>query len=182
MTDLDLSDTFGEIAPRFGLSRPAGRCFGAIWRAAQAPSAEDLVAQLGLSRSNISVALKELRAAGLIQSARTPRSRKEFFVAPADPWELARLIVAERTRRVIGPARDQLAALETRSADPRAAALCEVLDAVAGHMGALARLEAPALSNEIDAARGPANPVARPTTAKKKKKKASKQPKPYREP
>mgnify|MGYP000212223353 CR=1 FL=1 len=182
MADLDLSDTFGEIAPRFGLSRPAGRCFGAIWRAAQAPCAEDLVTQLGLSRSNISVALKELRAAGLIQSARTPGSRKEYFVAPSDPWELARLVLGERARRVIAPARDQLAALETRSADPRAAALCEVLDAVAGHMGRLARLEAPALANEIDAARSPATPVARPSTAKKKKKKASKQPKPYRKP
>ncbi|WP_295530342.1 MarR family transcriptional regulator [uncultured Thioclava sp.] len=169
MTDLDLSDSFGEIAPRFGLSRPAGRCFGAIWRAAQAPSAEDLVDQLGRSRSNISVALKELREAGLIQSARTPGSRKEFFVAPADPWELARLVLGERARRVIGPARDQLAVLETRSADPRAAALCEVLDAVAGHMGALSRLTPEALATQIDPARS-----APKSSGKKKKKKADK--------
>ncbi|KEP69581.1 ArsR family transcriptional regulator [Thioclava dalianensis] len=166
MADLDLSDTFGEIAPRFGISRPAGRCFGAIWRAAQAPSAEDLVAQLGLSRSNVSVALKELREAGLIQSARSPGSRKDYFIAPPDPWELARLVLSERARRVFGPARDQLAALETRSADPRAAALCDVFDAVSGHLDALSKLSPDALAGQIDASRS-----AQKSGGKKKKKK-----------
>ena len=182
MADPNLSDIFGEIAPRFGLSRPAGRCFGAIWRAAQAPCAEDLVNLLGLSRSNISVALKELRDFGLIQSARTPGSRKEFFVAPADPWELARLFLADRARRVIGPARDQLAALQVSKTDPRADDLCALLDAAANHMGALARLEPAALASAIDPVSAPAEPLARPSTPKKKKKKNSKQPKPYRKP
>ena len=89
----DLARLFAEAAPRFGLSRPAGACFAAIWRAAQAPSAEDLVTILGLSRSNVSVALKELRERGLIQAARSFGSRKDYFVADPDPWALLRALL-----------------------------------------------------------------------------------------
>ncbi|TNF12270.1 MAG: MarR family transcriptional regulator [Rhodobacteraceae bacterium] len=169
MIDTDLPEAFAELAPRFGFSRPAGRCLGAIWRAAQAPSADDLVDQLTLSRSNVSTALKELREAGLIQAARTPGSRKDYFVAPTDPWELARLMIAERERRVMGPARDQLSALEARSADPRAAALCEVLDAISGFMQALTRLDPSELASHVDPARGGGKPE-KPRPKKKKKK------------
>jgi DNA-binding transcriptional regulator GbsR (MarR family) len=55
---LSLPLVLADMAPLLGLSRPAAQCLGAIWRAAQAPSAEDLVAQLGLSRSNVSVSVK----------------------------------------------------------------------------------------------------------------------------
>lgn len=174
MSETELPEAFAELAPRFGFSRPAGRCLGAIWRAAQAPSADDLVTQLGLSRSNVSTALKELRDAGLVQAARSPGSRKDFFVAPTEPWELARLMLAERERRVIGPARDHLSALEARSADPRAAALCELLDAASGYIQTLIRLDPAELARHIDPARGGGKaekPAAK--TSKKKKKKAA---------
>ena len=84
----------------------------------------------------------------------------------ADPWELARLVLSERARRVFGPARDQLAALETRSADPRAAALCDVFDAVSGHLDTLSKLSPEALAGQIDASRS-----AQKSGGKKKKKK-----------
>ncbi|KFE36938.1 GbsR/MarR family transcriptional regulator [Thioclava atlantica] len=175
MIDTDLPEAFAELAPRFGFSRPAGRCLGAIWRAAQAPSADDLVEQLSLSRSNVSTALKELREAGLVQAARSPGSRKDFFVAPTDAWELARLMIAERERRVIGPARDQLSALEARSADPRAAALCEVLDAVSGFLQTLTRLDPTELARQIDPARGSAKAAKSGSGGGKKKKKKAAQ-------
>src|SRR5690606_42036728 len=49
-----------ELGALCGISRPAGQCFAAIWRAAQPPCADDLTQALGLSRSNVSTALKEL--------------------------------------------------------------------------------------------------------------------------
>lgn len=121
----DLVQILGEVAPRFGLSRPAGQCFAAIWRAAQAPSAEDLVMRLGLSRSNVSVALKELRAVGLTQTARSPGTRRDYFVADPDPWALVKLILAERTRRDLAPLAARLAA--SAATDTRAASLHEML-------------------------------------------------------
>ena len=67
-----LATLFADAAQVFGLSRPAGQCFSAIWRAAAPPCADDLVAGLGLSRSNVSTALKELRGWGMISIVRTP--------------------------------------------------------------------------------------------------------------
>lgn len=168
MAQTDLSDLFSELAPRFGFSRPAGRCLGAIWRAAQAPCAEDLAIQLGMSRSNVSTALKELREAGLIQGARSPGSRKDYFVAPTDAWELARLILADRERRVIAGARDQLATLAGRSVDPRAAPLCEMLDAASAYMSELAHLDPTELATRINPACG-----GKSRGGKKKRKKAA---------
>ena len=109
-----LAEVFADVAVENGLSRPAGQCFSAIWRAAQAPCADDLVTGLGLSRSNISTALKDLRAWGLISIARTPGDRKEYFTAPTDPWEVMRLILAARQRQVIGPLLDRLLMAEAR--------------------------------------------------------------------
>ena len=101
--DRALALLFADLAQKFGLSRPAGQCFAAIWRAAMTPSADDLTQICGLSRSGVSVALKELRAWGLIEVARSPGNRREFFTAPFDPWELARRIIAERQRRDLAP-------------------------------------------------------------------------------
>jgi DNA-binding transcriptional regulator GbsR (MarR family) len=160
----ELAAIFADMAPRLGLSRPAGQCFAIIWRAAQAPSADDLMAGLGLSRSNISNALKELREWGLVQVLRSPGNRREFFSAPADPWALARLIIAERQRRDIAPALDRLYQIEATAPDARVAALCEMLEAVSTWTNALARREPRDLAAHISAAEHPADP-------KKKKKK-----------
>lgn len=156
----DLASLFADIAPRFGFSRAAGACLAAIWRAAQAPAAEDLCAMLGLSRSNVSVALKELRQAGLVQIARAPGLRRDFYVADANPWNLLRALIAERQRRDIAPLLDRLAALEAAGDDPRLAALAEMAVAAADWAERFTRHDAADLARVMGADR-----------AEKKKKK-----------
>lgn len=155
----DLVRLFAEIAPRFGLSRPAGQCLAAIWRAAQAPSAEMLTEELGLSRTNVSVALKELRGAGLVRAARSPGSRRDYFVAEADPWALLRALLTERHRRDIAPVADSLARLD--SPDPRIAPLAAMVTQAAEWFGQLAQLAPEELARTLAAA---------PEGRKKKKK------------
>ncbi|MFC5738599.1 GbsR/MarR family transcriptional regulator [Sinirhodobacter huangdaonensis] len=157
----DLARLFAEAAPRFGLSRPAGACFAAIWRAAQAPSAEDLVTILGLSRSNVSVALKELRERGLIQAARSFGSRKDYFVADPDPWALLRALLIERQRRDLAPLAERLAALAEGSDDPRLAPLAQMVQSADDWFARLARHDAAELAQLMQAGELP----------KKKKKK-----------
>ncbi|MER5171305.1 MarR family transcriptional regulator [Thioclava sp. GXIMD2076] len=105
-----LARILSENAAQLGLSRPAALCLGAIWRAAQNPSAEDLVTMLGISRSNVSTALKELREIGLVQQARSPGSRRDFYVADADPWALLRKMMIERQRKTFEPLAEALTA------------------------------------------------------------------------
>lgn len=160
-------DVTADIAALFGLSRPAGQCFAAIWRAAQAPNADDLSASLGLSRSNVSTALKELREWGLINRARRLDDRKEYFTAAPDPWDTLRVLMAGQARRRIAPVLDRLLETEAATGDVRIATLHSVLSAVAAQMEALAALEASELAEQFqnkDAAGGSAAP-------KKKKKK-----------
>lgn len=161
-----LADILAEIGGLFGLSRPAGQCFAAIWRAAQPPCADDLTRALGLSRSNVSTALKELRDWGLISRVRAPGDRKDYFTAPPDPWDAGRAVVSAWQRRRIAPILDRLAAAEAEAGDVRAAALHAALSAVSARMEALAALDAAALAREFA-------PVAaeKPTAGKKKKKK-----------
>ncbi|MBK5946598.1 hypothetical protein CCR83_09175 [Rhodobacter veldkampii DSM 11550] len=162
----ELVALFADMGQRIGLSRPAGQCFAAIWRAAQAPSADDLVTELGLSRSNVSTALKELRSWGLIGRARAPGDRRDRFTAPADPWAIARQILAERQRRELAPALDRLYAIEAVTADARVAALCEVLEGFAGWYGGLARLDPGELAAHVTE-----HPASDDNGRKKKKKK-----------
>ena len=169
MSAADLPRLFAEIAPRFGLSRPAGLCLGAIWRAAEAPSAEDLVTSLGISRSNVSTALKELRGWGLIEVTRAFGSRRELFLAPADPWALARQLIAERQRRDIAPVIDRLQALDA-TGDPRAADLMAAFEAGSEWMAALARHEPGELAQLMGSGGGELG-FAPAEAGKKKKKK-----------
>lgn len=161
--DLKVAEVFAGIAAAFGLSRPAGQCFSAIWRAAQAPCADDLVTALGLARSNVSTALKELRGWNLIGIARTPGDRKEYFTAPSDPWEVLRLIALARQRLVVAPLLDRLIAAEAATGDVRLAALHAVLAQVAQTGEAMAGLDGAAFAKRLVALADDAPP-------KKKKK------------
>lgn len=170
MSAPDLPRLFAEIAPRFGLSRPAGLCLGAIWRAAEAPSADDLVTSLGISRSNVSTALKELRGWGLIEVTRAFGTRRELFLAPSDPWALARQLIAERQRRDIAPVIDRLAALEAAGEDPRAADLRAAFEAGSDWLAALARHEPGELAQLMGASGGEFGFLSAEGGKKKKKK------------
>ena len=74
---VEFAEAFSDAALLLGLSRPAGQCFAAIWRAAQAPCADDLTEGLGLSRSNVSSAARSFSNTARLQwsaAASTQRS------------------------------------------------------------------------------------------------------------
>ena len=158
-----------DAAADMGLSRPAGQCFAAIWQAADTPCADDLAASLGLSRSNVSTALKDLRAWGLILVIRHAGDRREYFAAPADPWEVLRLILAGRHRRSLAPILDRLLTAEADAGDARIAALHDAASRIGNWLSSLAKLDARTLSAHID--KGPAL-QAQEDRKKKKKRKA----------
>jgi DNA-binding transcriptional regulator GbsR (MarR family) len=162
-----IPDLFADMGRHIGMSRPAGQCLGMIWRAAQAPCADDLTLSLGLSRSNVSTALKELREWGLISVARAPGDRKEYFTAPSEAWALIRAIIAARHRRAVVPLLDRLLAEETRSPDARIAALHSALEEVSAWMAELGTIAPHDLASRFQTEPAQPSPQKR---AKKKKK------------
>lgn len=165
------AEIVSELGALCGISRPAGQCFAAIWRAAQPPCADDLTGALGLSRSNVSTALKELREWGLISRVRAPADRKDYFTAPPNPWEILRLLIGGWQRRAVAPLLDRLLAAESATGEARAAALHEVLATVTSRMEALAALDAARLAAAFESHPGDATGDDRPAFRKKKKKK-----------
>lgn len=149
----ELSLLFADFAPAFGLSRAAGQCLSVIWRATTPPSAESLAEGLALSRSNVSVALKELRQAGLVQVTRVPGLRRDFFTADPNPWALLRAALAERHRREIAPRLDRLAALSSHDDDPRVEDLAEMAAAASQWFGKLMRRDPAELAQMMGADR-----------------------------
>lgn len=137
---------------------------------ASPPCADDLAATLGLSRSNVSTALRELRGWGSISRVGAPGDRKDYFTAPADPSAIVRLLLSGRQRRAIAPAPDQLLTADAETGDLRIAALHSALATISERMEAFAALDAADLALRFLS--GPnAKPADGRSAGKKKKRK-----------
>jgi len=94
---------FGEMGSRWGLNRTLGQMYALIVLTEEALNADQISDMLQISRSNVSMGLKELKAWNLIKLQHIPGDRKEYFSAPQDIWEIARTLVIERRKRELDP-------------------------------------------------------------------------------
>ena len=110
---------FGEMGSRWGISRTVGQIYALLFLAEEPLNADDITEALEFSRSNVSMGLKELQSWRLVQLRHQPGDRREYFEAPADVWEIFRVLAEERRRREIEPTLSMLrmALLETPATD-----------------------------------------------------------------
>ena len=110
---------FGEMGSRWGINRTVGQIYALLYVSSQALCADDLVDGLGVSRSNVSMGLKELMGWRLVKLEHRPGDRRDYFSTPEDVWAIFRILAEERQRREIDPTLSMLrdALLETPS-DP----------------------------------------------------------------
>lgn len=94
---------FGEMGSRWGINRTVGQIYALLYVSSNPLHADDIVQALGLSRSNVSMGLKELQSWQLVRSQHLPDDRREYFSAPDDIWEIFRVLVRERRKREIDP-------------------------------------------------------------------------------
>ena len=94
---------FGEMGSRWGINRTVGQIYALLYVSARPLNADDMVQALGLSRSNVSMGLKELQSWRLVRSQHLPDDRREYFSAPEDIWEIFRVLIEERRKREIDP-------------------------------------------------------------------------------
>ncbi len=95
---------WGELSARWGINRSVAQVHALLYVAARPLAADEIVAALGLARSNVSTVLRELQAWGLARVSHVPGDRRDHFVTPGDVWEMFEVIIAERKRREIDPA------------------------------------------------------------------------------
>lgn len=110
---------FGEMGSRWGINRTVGQIYALLYVSDRPLCADDIVEALGVSRSNVSMGLKELQAWRLVRPSHRPGDRRDFFTTPEDVWTIFRTLAEERQRREIDPTLSMLrdALLET-PADP----------------------------------------------------------------
>lgn len=94
---------FGEMGSRWGINRTVGQIYAVLFIAERPLCADDIVEQLGVSRSNVSMGLKELQSWNLLRARHVQGDRREFFTTPDDIYAIVRTLVDERKKREIDP-------------------------------------------------------------------------------
>jgi DNA-binding transcriptional regulator GbsR (MarR family) len=107
---------WGEMGTHWGANRSVAQVHALLYLSDRPLDAEAICETLGLARSNVSTALKELQGFGIVRRTHVPGDRRDHFVAETELWDMFMAITAERKRREIDPTIAKLAELKERMA------------------------------------------------------------------
>jgi DNA-binding transcriptional regulator GbsR (MarR family) len=94
---------FGEMGGRWGINRTVGQIYALLFVSDRPLNADEITEALGVSRSNVSMGIKELDAWRLVRKRHLPGDRRDYFEAPADLWQIVRTLAEERRKREVDP-------------------------------------------------------------------------------
>lgn len=94
---------FGEMGSRWGINRTVGQIYALLYVSPEPLCADEIVAALGISRSNVSMGLRELQTWNLVLLKHLPDDRRDFFTTPDDIWLILRTLAEERKKREVDP-------------------------------------------------------------------------------
>lgn len=107
VTDIPEAEQFilhwGEMGSHWGVNRSVSQVHALLYLSDRPLNAEEICDTLGLARSNVSTALKELQGYGIIRRQHVMGDRRDHFVAETDLWEMLMRITVERKKREIDP-------------------------------------------------------------------------------
>lgn len=106
---------FGEMGSRWGISRTVGQIYALLFISDRPLNADDIVEHLGISRSNVSMSLKELQGWNLVRLRHVAGDRRDYFETPQDVWAILRVLAEERKKREIDPTMTVLRELMMRT-------------------------------------------------------------------
>jgi len=94
---------FGEMGSRWGINRTVGQIYALLFVSPEPLNADQIVEALGISRSNVSMGLRELQAWNLVLLRHVPGDRRDHFTTPDDVWQILRVLAEERKKREVDP-------------------------------------------------------------------------------
>ena len=110
---------WGEMGSQWGVNRSVAQVHALVYLSNRPLHAEEICEKLGLARSNVSSALKELQSYAIVRRVHVEGDRRDHFTAETDLWDMLMKISAERKRREIDPTIQMLGEL-AESLDGRA--------------------------------------------------------------
>ncbi len=94
---------FGEMGSRWGINRTVGQLYALLFISEDPVNADQMAEGLSMSRSNVSMGLKELQSWQLVKLQHIPGDRKDYFKAPDDIWLIFQTLAEQRRQREIDP-------------------------------------------------------------------------------
>lgn len=95
---------WGNLGERWGVNRSVSQIHALLYAAERPLTAEDIAAQLGMARSNVSNSLRELQSWEIIRVVPVLGDRRSFYEAETDLWTIVTRIAAGRKSRELDPA------------------------------------------------------------------------------
>ncbi|PRQ03122.1 GbsR/MarR family transcriptional regulator [Enhygromyxa salina] len=96
--------SWGALGSSWGVSRTMAMVHALLLVTDPPLSTDDVMAELGASRGNANMNLRELVGWGLVRRVVVEGERREYFEAEKDVWTMFCTIARERKRREIEPA------------------------------------------------------------------------------
>lgn len=103
---------WGEMASDWGINRTMAQIHALLYASGEPLDTDAIMERLHISRGNANMNLRSLLSWQLIRKVHLPGSRKDFYAAEQDVWELTARIVEERERRELRPVLNQLQACQ----------------------------------------------------------------------
>ena len=104
--------SWGVLGSQWGINRTMAQIHALLMVSPAPLSADDIIAELQISRGNTNMNVRELMEWGIVEKVLKPGERKEFFTAEKDIWIVAMRIMKERKRREVEPILNSLDSLQ----------------------------------------------------------------------
>ena len=95
--------SWGVLGKNWGINRTMAQVHALLLISPEALSAEEIMAELNISRGNANMNVRTLMDWGIVTKVVKSGERKEFFFSDKDIWDLAKQIMVERRKREIDP-------------------------------------------------------------------------------
>ncbi len=94
---------WGTLGSKWGINRTMAQLHALLIVAPEPMSAEEMMAELNISRGNVNMNVRELIDWGLVEKVHKPGDRKEYFWAEKDLWKVTTQVARERKKRELEP-------------------------------------------------------------------------------
>ncbi|HYG40023.1 MAG TPA: transcriptional regulator [Cytophagales bacterium] len=108
---------WGTLGSNWGINKTMAQVHALLLVSPDPLSAEEIMAELNISRGNANMNLRDLIEWGIVNKIHKSGERKEFFSAEKDIWEVAKQIAKERKKRELEPVMKVLNQLQNVEGD-----------------------------------------------------------------
>lgn len=119
---------WGEMASSWGVNRTMAQVHALLYTSERPLDMDEIMAQLQISRGSVSMNLRSLTSWNLVEKVQQAGSRRDYYTAKKDVWDITAQIIKERERREIQPVRQQLRACRDLLLKESGADACEELE------------------------------------------------------